>query len=149
MLAAPPNRRTSVRSILETFWAQLCDERSVDFEMILRYAWEMVRDNPSMSILLSGILKFILVDEIQGTKEIQYAVVGSILKAGRKPSWSATQTNPFSHRGAAMRCRATISSSYPGSRWSRKPFHHSPVLRAYRSVLRQLPYSPSRGVCGG
>ncbi|MFJ6327625.1 MULTISPECIES: UvrD-helicase domain-containing protein [unclassified Rhizobium] len=82
VLAAPPNRRASVRSMLETFWAQLREERRVDFEMILRYAWELVRDNPSISILLSRIFKFILVDEVQDTKEIQYAVVASILKAG-------------------------------------------------------------------
>ena len=89
VLSAPPNRRVSVRSLLELHWARLREERRVDFEMILLYAWELVRDNPSISILLSAIFKFVLVDEVQDTKEIQYAIVASILRAG------AGQTQAF------------------------------------------------------
>lgn len=82
VLAAPAHRQASVRAVLEAFWEGLRDERRIDFEMILLYAWELVRDNPTISILLSSIFKIILVDEVQDTKEIQYAIVASILRAG-------------------------------------------------------------------
>lgn len=82
ILSAPLNRQASVRAVLEAFWEGLRQECRLDFEMILLYAWELVRDLPSISILLSSIFKFILVDEVQDTKEIQYAIIASILRAG-------------------------------------------------------------------
>lgn len=81
-LRAAEARRPAVLAVLERYWAELEAARQIDFEMILRYAHELVRDVPSISILLSQIFRFILVDEYQDTKEVQYGIIAAIMRAG-------------------------------------------------------------------
>lgn len=89
-LDAPnPARRAQILGVLEDYWAGLEAERMIDFEMILNCAHDLITNEPSISILLSSIFKFILVDEFQDTKEIQYAILATILRAG------AGQTRTF------------------------------------------------------
>ena len=82
-LEAPnPARRAQILGVLEDYWAGLEAERMIDFEMILSCAHDLIASEPSISILLSSIFKFVLVDEFQDTKEIQYAILATILRAG-------------------------------------------------------------------
>ena len=81
VLACPDWKRAKVEALLQQYWAELRVNRQVDFEMILEYAYQLVRDIPSISILFGSIFATVLVDEYQDTKEIQYAILGAILKA--------------------------------------------------------------------
>lgn len=74
-------KRAKVEAVLQQYWAELRANRQIDFEMILDYAYQLVRDIPSIGILLGSIFATVLVDEYQDTKEIQYAILGAILKA--------------------------------------------------------------------
>jgi hypothetical protein len=89
VLAPNPARRSQILEVLEDYWAGLEADRIIDFEMILKYAHDLITNEQSISILLSSIFKFILVDEFQDTKEIQYAILAAILRAG------AGQTRTF------------------------------------------------------
>lgn len=80
--ARKPARRAQILGVLKDYWAGLEAERIIDFEMILSCAHDLIVNEPSISILLSSIFKFVLVDEFQDTKEIQYAVLAAILRAG-------------------------------------------------------------------
>jgi len=77
-----PTRRAQIVGVLKDYWAGLQAERLIDFEMILSCAHDLIANEPSISILLSSIFKFVLVDELQDTKEIQYAILAAILRAG-------------------------------------------------------------------
>lgn len=81
VIACPDWNRAKVEALLQEYWAELRANRQVDFEMILDYAYQLVREIPSISILLGSIFATVLVDEYQDTKEIQYAILGAILKA--------------------------------------------------------------------
>ena len=81
VISCPHWKQASVDALLQQYWADLRSSRQVDFEMILSYAYELVRDVPSISVLLGSIFAIVLVDEYQDTKEIQYAILGAILKA--------------------------------------------------------------------
>ena len=82
-LEAPnPARTAQIFQVLDDYWAGLEAERMIDFEMILSCAHDLIASEPSISILLSSIFKFVLVDEFQDTKEIQYAILAAILRAG-------------------------------------------------------------------
>ena len=83
VLACPNWKRAKVEALLQHYWAKLRVNRQVDFEMILDYAYQLVRDTPSISILLGSIFATVLVDEYQDTKEIQYAILGAIVKASK------------------------------------------------------------------
>src|SRR5271168_5409967 len=75
------NKLPSVRAVLDQYHANLRTNRQIDFELILHYAHELIAAHPSISTLLGSLFSCILVDEYQDTKEIQYAIVASILKA--------------------------------------------------------------------
>ena len=75
-------KQASVHEAIQEYHEALHSERQIDFELILQYAYELVSKNPSISLVLSSIFSCILVDEYQDTKEIQYAIIASILKAG-------------------------------------------------------------------
>ncbi len=82
-LEAPnPARRAQIRAVLDDYWEGLDAERLIDFEMILGCAHDLIINEPSIATLLGSLFKFILIDEFQDTKEIQYAIVAAILKAG-------------------------------------------------------------------
>jgi DNA helicase II / ATP-dependent DNA helicase PcrA len=81
--------RPAVMEVLGWYWADLRASRQIDFEMILRLAYELVSTVPSIAVLLSKMFSFILVDEYQDTKEIQYGIIARLMRAG------AGRTNAF------------------------------------------------------
>jgi DNA helicase II / ATP-dependent DNA helicase PcrA len=76
-------KHARVDALLQQYWQDLRASSQVDFEMILAYAHQLVRDVPSISVLLGSIFSTVLVDEYQDTKEIQYGILGTILKASK------------------------------------------------------------------
>lgn len=73
----------SVRAILKSYFEILSQNRQIDFELMLYYAWQLIEKRASISVLLSKMFPFVLMDEYQDTKAIQYAIVASILKSGQ------------------------------------------------------------------
>ena len=75
-------KHSGLRAILAEYFRILDERRQVDFELILYYAYEIVESNPAVSQILSRIISFVAVDEYQDTKQIQYSIIASILRAG-------------------------------------------------------------------
>lgn len=76
-------KHEAIIGVLRAYWRTLRAERQVDFELILFYAYQLIEKHPSISVLLGSIFECVLVDEFQDTREIQYAIFASILKASR------------------------------------------------------------------
>ena len=76
------SKHAAIQETLARYFKMLSDNRQIDFELILYYANQLIAQRPSISILLSKLFPFILVDEYQDTKKIQYSIVASILRAG-------------------------------------------------------------------
>ncbi len=76
-------RRGNVESVLREYHSLIKQNRQVDFEHILWYSYELIIQKPSISKLLSKIFSYVLVDEYQDTKEIQYHILAAVMKAGR------------------------------------------------------------------
>jgi len=74
-------KHAAIKTVLESYWQTLRNNRQLDFELILYYAYQLVRDHPSIAVILGSIFSCVLVDEFQDTREIQYAILASILKA--------------------------------------------------------------------
>ncbi|MDH1500342.1 ATP-dependent helicase [Comamonas terrigena] len=75
-------KHSLIEAVLERYFQILLERRLVDFEMILRYAYQLTTAKPAISQILANLFSIILVDEYQDTKEIQYEIVASILRAG-------------------------------------------------------------------
>ncbi|SMQ71918.1 ATP-dependent helicase [Agreia sp. VKM Ac-1783] len=71
----------NVRRVLQDHFEAMRAAGQIDFEHILKYAYELIRDIPAISEVLSKVFTFIAVDEYQDTKQIQYSILGSIIKA--------------------------------------------------------------------
>ncbi len=78
-----PGKQASLQKIFTEYFKALADAKQIDFELILRYAYELTDTVPAISGLLSNLFSYILIDEYQDTKDIQYDIVCSILKAGQ------------------------------------------------------------------
>lgn len=76
-------KHAAIKQVLQTYWRRLRAERQIDFELILYYAWQLIEAHPSISVLLGSMFECVLVDEFQDTREIQYAILASILKASQ------------------------------------------------------------------
>jgi DNA helicase-2/ATP-dependent DNA helicase PcrA len=79
--ATDRRRHQAISRVLGEYWARLRADRKLDFELILHYAHELVLTVPSIKTLLGSLFACVLVDEFQDTKEIQYAILGAILKS--------------------------------------------------------------------
>jgi superfamily I DNA/RNA helicase len=75
-------KHAAVGAVLDRYFIELDNARAIDFEHILLYAYELIDSRPEISKLLSNMFTFIAVDEYQDTREIQYEIVASILRAG-------------------------------------------------------------------
>ncbi|HDR9584033.1 TPA: ATP-dependent helicase [Burkholderia stabilis] len=75
-------KHDGLHKILEGYFNILIKNREIDFELILFYAYQLISSRPAISAILSKLFAFVLVDEYQDTKRIQYSIITSILKAG-------------------------------------------------------------------
>lgn len=74
-------QRTIVMSILDKYFEILKQNKQIDFEQILFYSDKLLKEKKIINTILSKIFPFILIDEYQDTKEIQYDIISSILSA--------------------------------------------------------------------
>ncbi|RDK04955.1 UvrD-helicase domain-containing protein [Cupriavidus lacunae] len=78
-----PGKHASIRRILESYFGILRERRQIDFELILWHALQLTEQFPAISGLLSKLFVCVLVDEYQDTKQIQYVILGAVLRAGQ------------------------------------------------------------------
>jgi DNA helicase II / ATP-dependent DNA helicase PcrA len=69
--------------ILGAYFDILRQRRQIDFELILFYAHQLIIRHPAISTLLAQLFSFVLLDEFQDTKRIQFSIIATILKAGQ------------------------------------------------------------------
>jgi DNA helicase-2/ATP-dependent DNA helicase PcrA len=76
-------KHDGLHEILSQYFTILQENRAIDFEFILFYAYQLISDRPGISKVLGQLFSFLLVDEYQDTKQIQYSIITSILKASQ------------------------------------------------------------------
>lgn len=80
------NKYGPVKITLKRYHEQLAQNNQIDFEQILFYSLKLIYDKPVICSTLSKLFSYVLIDEYQDTREIQYHIISSILKAGGKSS---------------------------------------------------------------
>ncbi|QFU23037.1 ATP-dependent helicase [Shewanella eurypsychrophilus] len=68
-------------SVLEAYHQHLDKNHQIDFEQILYFSYELLSNKVAISKILSNLFSYVFIDEYQDTKEIQYSIVASIMKA--------------------------------------------------------------------
>ena len=77
------NQNNNIKAILQEYFKILKENRQLDFEQILFYAYQILKSKPIVSSILCKLFPFILIDEYQDTKEIQYHIISKILSANK------------------------------------------------------------------
>jgi ATP-dependent DNA helicase UvrD/PcrA len=76
-------KHKSLQGIISEYFQILEQNNQIDFEQILFYSFKLLENKPIISKILCQLFPFILIDEYQDTKEIQYNIISSILKANK------------------------------------------------------------------
>lgn len=76
------SKTDSLEQVLSEYHLFLLENHQIDFEQILYYSYKLLKEKPIINSILSKIFPYILIDEYQDTKEIQYHILTSILRAG-------------------------------------------------------------------
>lgn len=76
-------KHNSLKKIIQEYFSILEENRQIDFEQILFYAFELLKNKSVISNILCKLFPFILIDEYQDTKEIQYQIISKILNCNK------------------------------------------------------------------
>lgn len=78
---ADPLKQEAIDDILNRYLNILSENRQIDFEGVLYHSYRILDENPAIRKTLSNLFSWILVDEYQDTKEIQYQILAKILNS--------------------------------------------------------------------
>lgn len=72
----------AIKEIIKDFHNIILAQNQIDFELLLLFSYQLLQSKPIISATLSKLFPYILIDEYQDTKEVQYHIIGQILNAG-------------------------------------------------------------------
>jgi superfamily I DNA/RNA helicase len=76
-----PEKRPAAEAVFRRYQRILRSNRQLDFEGILFYTAKLIRDRAEIASILGLTFEWLLVDEYQDTKTVQYSIVASIIAA--------------------------------------------------------------------
>ncbi|CAA0151551.1 ATP-dependent helicase [Tenacibaculum maritimum] len=76
-------KHESLSKIMSEYFSILEKNNQIDFEQILFFSYQILKTKPIISNILCKLFPFILIDEYQDTKEIQYHIISTILKSNK------------------------------------------------------------------
>lgn len=77
------SKHSDITNILNNYFKILKSRKQIDFEHILFFAHKLLTKKTEIAKVLCNIFQYILVDEFQDTKDIQYKIIGKILQPNR------------------------------------------------------------------
>lgn len=76
----PAGSLEALMSAITEYHASLLDEKKIDFEMMLKFAHDLIADHRPIAKRLSQLFRIIAIDEYQDTRDVQYSIVSRILR---------------------------------------------------------------------
>lgn len=73
-------RAASLKNVITEYHSRLLGRRLIDFEMMLKFSHELLLSHGPIARRLGALFRFIMVDEYQDTREIQYSIVATIIR---------------------------------------------------------------------
>jgi DNA helicase-2/ATP-dependent DNA helicase PcrA len=138
VLGCEPKKRAAVSAILDVYHQRLMANRQIDYELILQCAYDLIVKNSTIAILLNAMFSGILVDEYQDTKEIQYAILAEILKAGARKTTAFVVGDPNQAIYGSLGGYAITATQF--SAMTKVAFREMELSQNYRSSKRIVGY---------
>lgn len=74
------NSEEKYNNAAKSYHKFILENKLIDFNLILYFSYLLITQYPQIAINLSGIFKYFFIDEFQDTQDLQYAIVGEIIK---------------------------------------------------------------------
>lgn len=74
------NSEEKYNNAAKSYHKFILENKLIDFDLILYFSYLLITQYPQIAINLSGIFKYFFIDEFQDTQDLQYAIVGEIIK---------------------------------------------------------------------
>lgn len=65
---------------IEEYHERLLERRQIDFEMMLKFAHDLITEHEPIAKRLGQVFKIIAIDEYQDTRDVQYSIVSKIIR---------------------------------------------------------------------
>ncbi|MEK3688272.1 ATP-dependent helicase [Paenibacillus sp. FSL R10-2736] len=117
----------------------LLENKCIDFDLILFLSYSLLQERPQISKSLSRLFKLICIDEYQDTSELQYGIIGSIVKTGNGETNIVMVGDPdqaiYDTLGGVAKSVEEISMEIGGL-----PVKHLKLSGNYRSSQRVIDF---------
>lgn len=78
--STPSGNIKAVESSIAEYHARLLEQKKIDFEMMLKFAHDLIAEHRPIAKRLSQLFRIIAIDEYQDTRDIQYSIVSRVLR---------------------------------------------------------------------
>ncbi|MDU2145280.1 MAG: ATP-dependent helicase [Staphylococcus sp.] len=75
------NRKANYNNAAKSYHQYLLENSLIDFDLILYFSYFLITKHNQIANNLARLLKYFFIDEYQDTQDLQYAIVGEIIKA--------------------------------------------------------------------
>jgi DNA helicase-2/ATP-dependent DNA helicase PcrA len=77
----PARFQGPLRRALAAYHARLAAKNQIDFEMLLKYSYDLIHLHKQLAPRLSKMIRLIAVDEYQDTRDVQYEIISAVARA--------------------------------------------------------------------
>ena len=107
-----------IANVWREYTLELRRQQAIDFDDILTYTRDLLRDNANVRSMYQNRYKYIQVDEYQDTNNIQYEITRFLVKSidNNICAVGDTDQNIYSWRGANLRNILNFEKDYKGAR---------------------------------
>lgn len=81
LMCSDTQKHDVLNKIYEDYFNILKKSKQIDFEQILKFSYKLLEQEPKILMILNKLFSYILVDEYQDTKDIQYHILALIIKS--------------------------------------------------------------------
>lgn len=127
-----------IENILTEYHQQLRADRQIDFELLLKYSYEILKNNSDVCLILGKLFEAILIDEYQDTKEIQYHIISYVLQNADVASECFIVGDP--NQSIYQTLGGYPIEQKELERLTKRNFHRLHLQKNYRSSKRIIGY---------
>ncbi|MCQ6267894.1 ATP-dependent helicase [Fictibacillus sp. WQ 8-8] len=76
----------NIKNAAKEFHTRLLNSKFIDFDLILYFSYRLLLEKPKIARTLSRFMKNFYIDEFQDTQDLQYGIIGEIIKSSGNTS---------------------------------------------------------------
>lgn len=112
------NEEENLNTAAEAYHKRIIENKEIDFDLILYFSYLLIERYPKIGQKLSSIFTQFFVDEFQDTQDLQYAIIGKIIRESNKRTSIFLVGDPdqaiFDSLGGTIKSKSEIEDEIGG-----------------------------------